>query len=314
MKASRSWRSKAKFLPLAVPLFGMAELGAHWFYSHRAPTEKEWSDVRPVVASWFKPGAVVVVAPYWAEPMARWSFGDALMPTRDVARPDATRYTEAIEVSTLGSRSTELAGWKVTREERRGSFTLRGLSNPVPAAVTYDFVDRLLAGSVEVRTEKGAVKTPCAFTNGASVEGGGLGGPPIYPDSRFVCPGEPAHVFAGVTIIDDEHAHPRRCIWAHPPAGESEIVVRFRDVPLGTKIHGHLGMGWLVERDLGVPPFTVRIVAGSNEVGSVVHRPGDFWKAFELPLGSVAGTAADVEFHVTAPPNGTHVCFEADSR
>jgi hypothetical protein len=314
MEARRSWRSKAKFLPLAVPLFGIAELGAHWFFSRRAPAEKDWSDVRPVVASWRKPGAVVVVAPYWAEPMARWSFGDALMPTRDVARPDVTRYAEALEISTLGNRSPELAGWKVLREGKQGSFTLRALSNPSPPAVTYDFVDRLGPDAVDVSTEKAAVRSSCAFTSSAPVEGGGLGGPPIYPASRFVCPAEPSHVFVGVTIVDDEQARPRRCIWAHPPAGESEIVARFRAVPLGTKIHGHLGMGWLIERDRGVPPFTVRIVAGSSEVGKVLHQPGDGWKGFELPLGRASGTTADVEFHVTAPPNGTHVCFEADSR
>jgi hypothetical protein len=314
MEATRSRRSWARYLPLAVPVFGLAELGAHSFFSGRAPSAGQWSDVRPLVASWFVPGDVVVVAPYWAEPMARWKLGDDLMPTRDVARPDATRYSEAIEVSALGSRSPELAGWRVVREAKKGPFTLRAYSNPAPPAITYDFVDHLGPDSVESTIETPGAKTRCAFTASAPVEGGGLGGPPIYPASRFVCPGEPPHVFVGVTIIDDEQARPRRCVWAHPPGGDGEIVARYRAVPLGAKIHGHAGMGWLIERDRAVPPFTLRIVAGSGEVGRVVHQPGDFWKGFEIDLGTAAHTTADVEFHVSAPSGGTHVCFEADSR
>jgi hypothetical protein len=314
MQIRPSWRNKVKYLPLAVPLLGIAELGAQAYFSRRAPGEKEWADVRPLVASWYKPGDVVVVAPYWAEPMARWKFGDALMPVSDVARPDATRYAEAIEVSAMGSRSPELSGWKVVREAKQGAFTVRALANPVPASVKYVFADHILPDSMEASTVKAGTTATCAYTTSATIEGGGLGGPPIYPASRFACPGEASHIFVGVTIIDDEQAHPRRCIWAHPPPGESEIVARFRDVPLGTKIHGHAGMGWIPERDHAVPRFTIRVMAGTAEVGKVVHEPGDFWKGFELPTGALAGSTSDVEFRVSAEQGGTHVCFEADSR
>jgi hypothetical protein len=63
-----------------------------------------------------------------------------------------------------------------------------------------------------------------------------------------------------------------------------------------------------------VPAFTIRVVAGGAEVGKVEHEPGDSWKEFDLPLGQAARTTSDVEFHVSAPRGGTHVCFEADSR
>jgi hypothetical protein len=313
MHSDRGWRSKAKYVPFAVPLLGLAELGAYVFFSRRAPNEKDWADVRPLVASWYTPGDVVVVAPYWAEPMARWKFGDELMPVRDVARPDPSGYAQAIEVSTLGQAAPELAGWKVLKETKHGSFRLRALANPAPPAITYVFGDHVGPETMEASTEKAGGRTPCAFNANATIEGGGLGGPPIYPAARFVCPGEPAHVFVGVTIIDDEKARPRRCIWASAPTGDGETVARFRNVPLGTKIHGHAGMGWLIERDRAVPPYMIRVVVGSTEVGKVVHAPGDWWKAFELPLGGAAGTTADVEFRVSSQ-GGTHACFEADSR
>jgi hypothetical protein len=294
-------------------MFGIAELGAQFYFSRRAPSEKDWADVRPLVASWYKPGNVVVVAPYWAEPMARWKFGDELMPLSDVARPDATRYAGAIEVSTIGSRSPELGGWKVVRETKRGRFTLRELENPTPPTIKYVFTDHVHPESMEASIDKRGARVPCPFTGAAAIEGGGLGGPPIYPASRFACSNEASHIFVGVTIVDDEEEHPRRCIWAHPP-GDGELVARFRSVPLGTKIHGHAGMGWLIDRGRATPPFTVRVLAGTTEVGRVVHEPGEGWKGFEFPLGSLAGTTADVEFHVSAERGGTHVCFEADSR
>ena len=311
---TRLW---VRYVALLVPVFGLVELALHFYFARRAPDAGEWAAVRPAVAALHKPGDAVVVAPYWAEPMARLAFGDALMPIRDVARPDVSRYNDALEVSILGLRAPELEGWKVAREERKGKFTLRAMQNPSPVNVTFDFTDHIDPQSAAVRVDKktGPGSTDCNFNPNATVESGGLGGPPVYPAARFVCPGESTHVFVGVTIIDDEKAHPRRCIWSHPSGGDAELVTRFRDVPLGSKIHGHAGMGWITERDKAVPPFTIKVVVAGQEVGRVLHEPGDFWKAFEVPLAEpMARRTADVEFRVSAPGGGTHVCFEADSR
>jgi hypothetical protein len=306
---------KVRYLALFVPVFGLFELGAHFYFARRAPTTEAWSAVRPFVAAAYKPENAVVVAPYWAEPMARLAFGDELMPMRDVARPDVTRYPEALEVSILGQRAPELLGWKVLREERHGKFTLRAVQNPSPSRVTFDFTDHLDPDAAAVRVEKKIGSVDCAFTSNAPMESGGLGGPPVYPAARFVCPGEPNHVFVGVTIIDDEQMHPRRCVWSYPPGNDAELVTRFREVPLGHEIHGHVGAGWHIERDLAVPPFTVKVMVGGEEIGKVVHQAGDFWKGFEIPLpANAAERTADVEFRVSAPGAGTHVCFEADSR
>jgi len=306
---------KARYLALLVPVFGLVELGAHFYFARRAPDAEAWAAARPLVASFYKPGNVVVVAPHWAEPMARLAFGDELMPPRDVARPDMTRYAEAIEVSILGLRAPELFGWKVVHEEQNGKFTVRGMQNPSPVNITFDFTDHVEPVVAAVRIEGKPSPIDCAYNPNSALEGGGLGGPPIYPAARFVCPGEATHVFVGVTIIDDEKSRPRRCIWSHPPANGAELVTRFRDVPLGTKIHGHTGAGWLIERDRAVPPFTVKVLVAGQEIGRAVHEPGDFWKGFELPLpASAAQRTADVEFRVSAPGGGTHVCFEADSR
>jgi hypothetical protein len=305
---------RLKDAALLVPALGLLELGAHVFFSRRAPTKGQWDDIRPLVASWYEPGEVVVIAPYWAEPMARWSFGDSLMPTREVARGDITGYVRAIEVATLGSRSPELAGWNLLREDKHGPFTVREVSNPASPRVTYDFVDHIDAHSADVRIDAGATSIACSFITNAAVESGGLGAPPTYPATRFSCPGQPTHVFVGVTVIEDGAFRPRRCIWSHPPAGEAEIVTRFRDVHLGSRVHGHAGMGWVVERFGLQSPFTIRVMVGGVEVGRMVHQSGEYWKEFDIPMGAWAGRTTDVAFHVSAPPGGAHVCYEADSR
>jgi len=302
-----------KYAVLAIPVLGLVELAAHFYFSHRAPTKAEWDGVRSLVASWYQPGEVVVVAPQWAEPMARWSFGDALMPTRDVARPDTTGYRQALEVATLGSRSPELAGWKVVREAKRGAFTVRELSNPSAPTVTYDFVDHIDAESADVRLVQGQNQTACSFTTTAAVESGGLGGTPTYPASRFVCPGQPSHVFVGLTIVEDDQFRARRCIWSHPPPAGTEMVTRFKNVPLGTQIRGHTGMRWAIVRN-GVSPVTIQVTVGGQVIGQAVHEDEGYWKPFELPLGAWSGRQADVEFRVSAAQGGSPMCFEADSR
>jgi hypothetical protein len=307
------WKLASKYWALAIPAVGLAELAAHFYFSHRAPTKAQWDDVRSLVASWYKPGQVIVVAPQWAEPMARWSFGDTLMPTRDVARPDTTRYREALEVATLGSRSPELSGWKTLREQRRGSFTVREMSNPAPPTVTYDFANHIDPQSADVRVVQGAKETDCPFTTTATVESGGLGGPPAFPASRFSCPGQPTQVFIGLTIVEDDQFRPRRCIWSQPPA-TGEIVTRFKNVPLGSRLVGHTGMRMIIVR-AGVSPDVIRVTVGGEEVGRIVHELEGYWKPFDFPLGSWEGRSADVEFCASADSGGgSPVCFEADAR
>lgn len=109
----------------------------------RAPTEAEWEKLQPVVAEVRRGAELVVPAPYWADPLARHAFGDALMPLRDVARPDESGYAHAHEIGILGERTPELAGWRESERRDVGRFRIRRLENPNPARVLFDFVESL---------------------------------------------------------------------------------------------------------------------------------------------------------------------------
>src|SRR5689334_19338527 len=98
----------ARALLLAIPIAGLVELGLHFWLAARPPRFDDWAALREPVAALADRSAPVVVAPRWAEPLARQALGDERMPIEHVARPDVTRFERAVEVSILGERAPEL--------------------------------------------------------------------------------------------------------------------------------------------------------------------------------------------------------------
>lgn len=254
-----------------------------------------------------------MVAPHWADPLARLAFGERLMPIRDEARPDDSAYRRAIEVSILGQHAPELAGWRTVKEEKVGRFRYRVLQNPSPAKVLYNFVDHVDPRDAEAYELSGARRHACRWNPHARRSDGGLLGHLAFPGRRFECGGR-ASMFVGVTIIDDQNYHPRRCIWAHPPAG-GPMVVRFKHVPIGHSIHGYGGLSWFLTRDGVGTPVDITVKIDGQRIGRVVHRDKQGWKGFDLLTGAHAGQTANVEFDVRSDsPERRNFCFYADSR
>jgi hypothetical protein len=295
---------------LAVPLLGLTELGAHLYLARRAPTVAEWQTIHDPVARMRTGSEPVVVAPYWAEPLARRALGDGLMPIADVARPDLTAVARAVEVSILGQEAPELVGWSTTQTTSLGAFRIRMRHNPTPASVRFDFVTGLDPTRVWVEDADGYA---CRYNPRARRETGGLHGHAAFPEQRFECPGS-SHFFVGVTVIEDERYRPRRCIWAHPTT-RGPLLIRYQDVPLGRVIQGHGGLSWFLMRDGAGTPVELSVRVGGERIGSVVHHDTQGWHRFELPLGRHAGTRADVQFEVASESaRERHYCFHADTR
>jgi hypothetical protein len=296
---------------LLVPIAGLAELGAHFYFSKRPPRPEEWQGVRDTVAALRQHGELVVAAPAWADPNARFAFGDALMPIQDSARPDESAYARAIEVSIVGARTPELKSWRVVDEQRQGKFRIRVLENPAPVLVLYDFVDHVSDASVA--DERGGQKNPCPWNPNAYRSAGGLHGDPAFPAQRFDCHGGPER-FVGVTVVEDEQWRGRRCLWAEPPQG-GELVIEFNDVPIGKVVRGYGTLPWWIERELRGTPVEMTVSVAGQALGTYVHKDGDGWKPFEFATGAHAGTRGSVEFRVrSAQANGRQFCFQADTR
>lgn len=305
----RKWRA----LWLAIPLLGLVELGAHEVFARRAPTPEQWRDARSTLEGLRQSQELVVVAPPWAEPLARFAFGDASFPLDQMARPDVTAFERAIEVSILGQRSEELSGWRVIDQRRSGKLSFRVLENPAPARVAFDFVGDLRAEQVQVSSLGQYGPSPCPWQPRATAVAGGLHGHGAFPKARFECPGG-EYFFVGVTVVEDEHYRPRRCLWAHPgPAGTT--LIRYRDVPLGSVIRGYAALPWFLMRDGRGTPAELEVRVAGEAIGTLVHDDTHGWRSFEFPLGPYAKRRADVEFEVRSEdPRERHFCFHADTR
>jgi hypothetical protein len=304
--------SRYRYLWLIVPALGLAELLLHVVFSRRAPRVEEWRELSAPVRRLKRPADLLVVAPAWAEPIARHALGDAPFPVEQLARADASSFSRALEVSALGARAEETRAWRIVSEEEQGRFTLRVLENPALVTAKYRFIDHVVPENLSVAIVVDDRETPCAFNPRARVSTGGLHGHVAFPRERFQCPGGESS-FVGVTIIDDQKYLPRRCIWAHPPS-RGALRLRFSGVPLGTKIRAWAGLSYFLFRDGTGEPVAITFRSAERVFGEHRHRDEWGFRAFSFPTPGVANTTSDVDVLVRAE-NAVNrdFCFVAET-
>jgi hypothetical protein len=271
---------QARFLWLLVPAFGLFELGAQALVSERAPDIEEWRAAAPAVLALKRSGEPLVVAPEWAEPIARHAFGDKAFPVAELGRSDLGSSPRVLELSLLGARSDEARGFRVVEEQRSGPFTLRRLENSAARRPVYRLLEHVLPEELEVALVADGVERPCAHTTTARVVTGGLHGEVTFPRERFVCGGRDA-AFVGITVIDDQRYRPRRCLWAQPPP-KGVLRLRFSSVPRGKVLEGFAGLSYFLFRDGGREPIRLSATFGDQSFGSYLHRDEWGWRAFQL--------------------------------
>lgn len=258
-------------------------------------------------------GEPIVVAPEWAEPLAREAFGDAAFPLAELARADDASVPAVLEVSVLGARYAPARNFRVVSEEQHGRLTLRRLQNPAPVRARFRCVDHVNPSELVVTLVRGGTETPCPFTEHARPTAGGLHGPVAAPAARFACPG-PEPTFVAVTVIDDQSYAPRRCIWAAPPPG-GVLRLAFGAVPFGSALRGFGGLSYFLFRDSDAPPVTLAAASRGTSLGSYTHHDASGWNGFTLPTPSLAGQSASLELSVSAPDDASdrHFCFALEA-
>jgi hypothetical protein len=303
---------QARLLWLLVPAVGLLELAAGEWAARRAPTLDEWLALRAAVTELKRPGEPLVIAPEWAEPIARHAFGDELFPLDELGRSHLSGYARVLEVSALGAESRDAGGFRVVSERESGPFTLRVLENPKPVHATYRVLEHAGPRDLDVAVIAGDTERPCTFTDHARVVTGGLHGEVAFPRERFYC-GARDGTFVGVTVIDDQRYRPRRCLWAEPPQ-EGALRLRFRDVPLGSRITGFAGLSYFLYRDGVRKPIELTAKIDGEELGTYRHQDEWGWHAFSFPTGRHAGARRDLELVVVAEhAENRHFCFAAES-
>lgn len=293
-----------------IPLVGLVELALHGLLRDQAPTAEEWARLSEAIERIRRPGDIVVVAPRWAEPLARRSLGDAVMPLRHLARADLSDHREALELSVLGEHAAELAAFAEVERLEAEPFRIRRLRNPRYEPTLYQFDDNVHPDHLSVVEVFEGVERTCPFTPRAPSSAGGLGGHPAYPRARFVCSGGRS-AFVGVTVIDDAEYRPRRCIFAHPVQGGT-LRLRFKDVPFGRAIQGYGGLPFLIFRDGVGAPVTLRAHLDGRQSGLSVHRDEAGFSPFRWEFGAPTAAVGEVMFEIeSADARAREFCFTA---
>lgn len=314
----RLWRSEPRGRGLwagvlAVGLLAVAvgEFALQLHFNSAAPRQADWEALRPRVRQLAGGRPVVLVAPNWAEPLARLTLGEELMPLEHVARADVRRFATALEIGFFGQGHPEVAGWRELERERSGQFQLRLVENPDPQRVHFDFVSRLGPSATEVQIRRRGEEVACNFASNARPVARDLHGDPAFPRRRFACPGA-VWQFVGRTVIEDERYRPRRCIWAHAPRRGGVLSIRFEGVPMGQVIRGHGGLPYFLEREKRGAAVELDVLVDGESVGVLRHADGEGWKPFEMSTRRHAGAKGTVEFLVRSRRSRQRqFCFEA---
>jgi hypothetical protein len=300
-----------RFAFLAIPAVALLELGAHLIQTHSVVSDEEWLAARDEVRSLAKPEDLVVMAPYWTDPIGRELFKDELLSLAREARPDSTRFPRAVEVSIRGQHLPELADWQVESTKKVGPVKLTVYDNPSYRPLKDDLVDHVAPGQMTVSVVAGAGEAECAFGR-TRVETGALGFGPALPKERFTCP---QGGMLAATVMQPADYRPHRCLFTPSPGAGRTLRVRFQNVHFGETLHGHAGVDWDATGHAGEPPVTVVWKLGERTIGRVVAGNTDGWKGFELDTRDVLGQTTEITAEVSSPSSRNRLfCFEADTR
>ncbi len=302
----------AKWAFALVPAIGLVELALHFVQTRSAPSDADWTRLRGELTALSQPGDLIVVAPDWVDPLARQKLGRELLSIEREARPDASRFPRAIEVSVRGKHANDLAGWAAVERRKVGPFELTTLANPAPVTLKDDLVRHMASGKMRVfYTDGGAGASACARQHGSSQTGNIGFGPGVAAD-RFVCAGGG---FVALTILPDLDYVPHQCFFAPPPGGNAAVRVVFDEVKFGRALHGHHAISVHAERDRTGTPVTIVFKVGERVLGRYVHRDGDGWKGFEADTADLDGQTGELTVEISsANPSARQYCFEADTR
>ncbi len=298
-------RSPYWLIPLAIAL---VEIVGHYVVRARVVDDDHWAEASAVIRGRWEPGDLVVPAPEWSDPLMRRELGD-LLGLSDVGRSDLATHRRLWTMSIRGHRPREAPDEEPDFQQQVGPILVLRWDLD-PDRVLYDFVEHVERAAVTIDDR------PCRWQVGRP-RGGGLGGGPIEAGARHVCDPQRSWLWVGATVEEDLHLQPRHCIWQHPAAPEV-IAATFEDVPLGDRLVLAGGLYYEHERMLEHGPLSVAVFLEGAEIGRMVHRDGEGWKAMSVSTrvpSRPASDRGDIRVEVTAPdPNLRTFCWAASTR
>lgn len=306
MRGSRLW--------FVVPLAALLELGGQLWISARAPEPADWAAIIAPVKQLAGPGTALVVAPRWAEPLARHVLGDELWPTTDLGHMDERGVPEVLEISLPGATDPAAADWPIERQLSQGAFRFTLRKNPDFEPALFSLVDAVTRAEARVFRRVDGRSAVCPSRQNLAARTGGLHGHVAFPSTRYLC-GRGLDEFVGVTLIDDQQFDPRRCVWIHaPPGGEQWLSLD--DVPLGRRLEGYAGSSYFLMREAIEAPLRLEVFMDGALVGKIEYRDSAGWSRFAFSGPKSAGQRGRLEFKVSLPTSskGRALCLAAETR
>lgn len=236
----------------------------------------DWEAAAAEVRAGFRPGDLVVFAPYWADQRGRSVLGD-LVPVAMAGRSDADRYARIWELSIRGARAPEAAAARLVHATRHGKVRVALYDKP---AVTVLFDATAHADEARVTETLGAgAETPCYREATAS----------------FRCAG--THVERRTLEVDYQ---PRRGLLT-PVDGARTTHVAWDGVPLGGALVVYAGIHDYYARKNAAGLVDLRVSADGRTLLQARVGNADGWRRFDVDTRALAGAAHAIRVDVSAP-------------
>jgi hypothetical protein len=142
------------WLAFGVAFLAVVETGISLWAPHAVAAPDEWHAAAAEVRAGFRPGDLIVFAPYWADQRGRAELGD-LMPVDMVGRSDDARYARIWELSIRGSHAPEVSRSSPKSRSSHGSVDVALYEKPAAEVLwnsTARFTDARVTGRAEPRT------------------------------------------------------------------------------------------------------------------------------------------------------------------
>ena len=274
----------------AVLVLAVIETAAALLAPWRTPTETHWKAASAAIRSQFRAGDLIVAAPSWSDPVMRFHLGD-LMNLEMVARLDAAVYGRVWELSQRGARAPEAQG-NLALDQSYGPLHLRRWDRPA-AQPLYNFVKQWREARVLRQSESASVECP------------------LQAD-RHQCPNIGFNWVKPAVMEMDFGL--RQALYAQP-VGAAEVVLEYKDVPLGNTlaVAGGLHHTWLRKGGQGTVSLAIHV--GGTRVGQLVIGNRSRWKPLYIDTRAFAGQRQIVRFSITSnEPFSRHFGFAAEAR
>lgn len=287
---------RAKLLLLALLAVLAWEVAATLVHSSAAPTDGDWRTAAAGLRMLHKAGEPILVAPQWAERVARQHLGD-MLDIEMASLADVDRFARVWELSSRGSRHRWLDGASPKRTWRFGRIRL-ALFIRQAEHVLFDFRARIDAAEVDL---VGDSKQSCSRRG-----------------KRFLCDRRHSWSWVGQRLMEIGY-RPYTCIYAHPSPAK-RLRIKFDNVPLGGRIVGYTGIGdFISRRDISrqhiEAPVLFQLFVGDTLVHSVRHQNEWPFTRFEASTDKYASAKHHVRFEISAPNTQARTfCFHAEAR